>query len=222
MQNPNPETTLTPSPTRNQIPVTLVTQYVAPDAASDAGEVTLLLREMSAGDPAATAALVPMIYDDLRSMARAYLRRERQDHTLQATALVNEVYLRLLRQSQSEWNDRGHFFCTAARMMRRILVDSSRHRRRKKRGSGEIALDIAGMEIAAPACAASPIDILALHEALEQLSLVDERMVRIVELRFFAGCSNEEVATLLHISEPTVKRNWATARAWLFRFMQAS
>ena len=189
-------------------------------APASPGEVTLLLQGMSGGDETAMASLVPLIYEELRSIARAYLRREKQDHTLQPTALVNEVYLKLLGQHECHWNNRGHFYCIAARMMRRILVDSSRHRGRLKRGSGEAAMDIAGMEIAAPASMASPVDVLALHEALERLSAVDERMVRIVELRFFAGFGNEEIARLLGISEPTVKRSWATARAWLYRYMQ--
>lgn len=186
------------------------------------GDVTLLLRQMGTGDEAAMSRLVPLIYEELRRIARSYLRRERQDHTLQPTALVNEVYLKLMQQHQAHWQNRGHFYCIAARMMRRILVDSSRHRRRKKRGSGEAVMDIADIEVAAPSPMAEAIDVVALHEAMERLALIDERAVRIVELRFFAGLSHAEIAEALGISEPTVKRSWATARAWLFRQMQTS
>lgn len=186
------------------------------------GDVTLLLRQMGSGDDAAMARLVPMIYEELRRIARSYLRREREDHTLQPTALVNEVYLKLMQQHQANWQNRGHFYCIAARMMRRILVDSSRHRRRKKRGGGDAMLDVADLEIAAPSPKAQPVDVIALHEAMERLALIDERAVQIVELRFFAGLSHAEIADALGVSEPTVKRSWATARAWLFRQMQTS
>ena len=186
------------------------------------GDVTLLLRQMGSGDDVAMARLVPLIYEELRRIARSYLRREREDHTLQPTALVNEVYLKLMQQHQANWQNRGHFYCIAARMMRRILVDSSRHRRRKKRGSGEAMVDVAEIEIAAPAPMASAVDVVALHEAMERLALIDERAVQIVELRVFAGLSHAEIAEVLGISAPTVKRSWATARAWLFRQMQTS
>ena len=186
------------------------------------GDVTLLLRQMGSGDEAAMARLVPLIYEELRRIARSYLRREREDHSLQPTDLVNEVFLKLMQQNQANWQNRGHFYCFAARMMRRILVDSSRHRRRKKRGSGEAMVDVADIEIAAPAPMAPAIDVVALHEAMERLAAIDERAVQIVELRFFAGLSHAEIAEALGISEPTVKRSWATARAWLFRQMQTS
>ncbi len=184
------------------------------------GEVTLLLRRMGTGDGEAMVDLVPLIYDELRRMARSHMRRERDGHTLQPTALVNEVYLRLAQQHQANWQNRGHFFCIAARMMRRILVDSSRARRRGKRGGGEPMADVAEIDVAAPTPFANTIDVLALHEAMERLAVVDSRMVQVVELRFFAGLSNSDIAEALGISEPTVKRSWVTARAWLFHHMQ--
>ena len=192
------------------------------DPAAMAGDVTVLLRQMGAGDESAVSRLIPLIYDELRRIARGYLRREREGHTLQPTALVNEVYLKLVQQHDAHWQNRGHFYCIAARMMRRILVDNSRHHRRKKRGAGEPMADVAELEIAAPAPLSGLVDILALHEALERLAAVDERLVQVVELRFFAGLTNAEIAEALAISEPTVKRRWATARAWLFRSLQTS
>lgn len=161
-------------------------------------------------DRAAVETLVAALYPDLRRMAAAYLRRERRNHTLQPTALVHDVYLRLLAQASSQWNDKGHFLAVAARTMRRILADHARARSARKRTPTWIATDVdwGGAEI---------IDLLAVNEALERLDGIDHRLCQVVELRFFAGLSVEEAAQALGVSPRTVKSDWQTARAWLSR-----
>jgi RNA polymerase sigma factor (TIGR02999 family) len=178
-------------------------------------EVTKLLRDWSHGDRAALERLIPLVFDDLRQIAGALFQREGEAHTLQPTALVNEVYLRLIKQ-KVEWQNREQFFATAALLMRRILVDYAKQRQTAKRGSGaaKIPLDEAA---GVPLAAAANVDLEALDQALTRLAEIDPRQARIVELRFFVGLSHEEVGTVLGISETTVKREWKTARLWLFR-----
>ena len=181
-------------------------------------DVTRLLRLWSAGDQQALNDLMPAVYTEVRKLARSYLRRERPDHTLQPTALVNEAYMRLIDQRQVQWNNRAHFFGIAAQMMRRVLVDHARSRKADKRGSGEVpvVLDEA-LEIAAKA---QNLDVVAVDEALEALAALDERQARIVELRFFGGLSIEETAEVIQLSPATVKREWAAARLWLRRELE--
>jgi len=185
-----------------------------PDASPD--QVTHLLVRWRAGDRAALDSLMPLVYEELRSLAGHYLRRERPNHTLQSTALVHEAYVRLIGQEAPEWQSRAHFFGVAARLMRQILVDHARSGRAAKRGghSLKLALDesLAGKE-------QQDLDILALNRALESLAELHPQQSQIVELRFFSGLSIEDAAEVLGLSPATVKRNWTTARAWLFREM---
>jgi len=179
------------------------------------GEVTLLLRQWRQGDQRAFERLSELVYDELRRMARGYLAGERRDHTLQPTALVHETYLRLVDQKSMAWEDRRHFFALAATTMRRILVDHARGQRREKRGGGreKMSLESVG-ELAAAERAA---EVVAIDEALERLAVEDGLKASVVELRFFAGLTNDEVATVLGLSEPTVRRHWRTAKLWLYR-----
>jgi RNA polymerase sigma factor (TIGR02999 family) len=174
--------------------------------------VTQLLIDWSQGSEEALNALMPLVYDELRKLARSHMRRERPGHTLATTGLVHEAYLRLLGQEAS-WQSRAHFFGIAAQMMRRVLVDYAKTQQRAKRGGGavKVSLDEPSLVTKNP-----PIDIVALDEALGRLTKVDPQRVRIVELRFFAGLSNEESADVLKISPATVQRQWAGARAWLY------
>jgi RNA polymerase sigma factor (TIGR02999 family) len=178
-----------------------------------AADVSTLLRAWRRGDRAAFERLTPLVYDQLRRRARHYLRGERPDHTLRPTALVHEVYLRLVQLDQVDWHDRTHFFALAARQMRRILVDSARARRYQKRGGG--AVNVTFTE--ALAVSRSNPDLVALDEALDRLALKDERKVRVVELRYFGGLTNEEIAAALGISTDTVTRDWQMAKRWLRR-----
>lgn len=173
-----------------------------------------MLHDWSEGDRDAPARLMPLVYDELRSLARNYLRGERPNHTLQATGLVHEAYLRLVDQTAATWQNRAHFLGVAAAVMRRILVDYARSRRAAKRGGGieKIQLD--------EAIAVSPerhVDLVALDDAMKDLGRFDPRQSQIVELRFFGGLTVEEVGEVLGISERTVKREWRLARAWLRR-----
>jgi RNA polymerase sigma factor (TIGR02999 family) len=187
------------------------------DSASD---VTRLLLAWRGGDRGASDQLLRAIYDELHRQAMQAMRREESGHTLQPTALVNEAYLRLVDQTRVEWRNRAHFFGVAAQVMRRILVDHARARRAMKRGSGMRALALEGAG-AAPAQAdatnTDAIDILALHDALEKLAALDPMQARLVELRYFSGLNIDETAEALDVSPATVKREWATARAWLRR-----
>jgi RNA polymerase sigma factor (TIGR02999 family) len=187
-------------------------------ASLPAPDVTQLLAQWSGGDQAALDQLLPLVYSELRRLASAYLRRERSNHTLQSTALVHEAFMRMVHQQDVQWKSRAHFFAIAAQMIRRILVDYARSAHAEKRGSGavKLALDEA---MAVPQASAGDVDLLGLNDALDQLAQMDERQSRIVELRFFAGLSIEETAEVLQLSPATIKREWQTARAWLFREM---
>jgi RNA polymerase sigma factor (TIGR02999 family) len=169
------------------------------------------------GDQGAREALIPLVYDELRRLARRYLRRERPDHTLQSAALVNEAYLRLIRQDQPQWQNRAHFFGVAAQLMRHILVDHARNRAAAKRGAGAPRLTL-DPDVALPQT--RDVDLVALDDALNQLAALDPQQSRLVELRFFGGLSIEETSVVLGVSPATVKREWATARAWLQREMR--
>lgn len=176
-------------------------------------EVTRILSAIEQGDPAAPEQLLPLVYQELRALAAQKLARERPGHTLQATALVHESYLRLVDTERiTRWESRGHFFAAAAEAMRRILVDSARRKRRPKHGGNLRRVDFAdaGGAIAAPAD-----DLVALDDALERLATIDKASAEIVKLRYFAGLSIDEVAELLGISPRTADRRWSYARAWL-------
>jgi RNA polymerase sigma-70 factor (ECF subfamily) len=179
------------------------------------GAISGLLRAWGKGDLGARDNLLPLVYLELRRCAASYLRRERQDHTLQPTALVHETYLRLARQDRIAWQNRAQFFGVAAQMMRRILVDHARERHAAKRPGAALRVTLSD-RIAArePDC-----EILLLDEALQELTLLDPRQGQIVEMRYFAGMSEREVAEVLSISRSTVTREWQTARAWLYRRM---
>ncbi len=176
-------------------------------------DVTKLLADWSKGDRAALEALMPLVYGELRRVAARYLKQEKQGHTLSATALVHEAYLRLVNQ-KVPWQNRAHFFSVAAQMMRRILVDHARSHQYAKRGGGALTLQL-DQAVATPAH--REIDLVALDDALHSLAKLDERQSRMVELRFFAGLSIEETSEVMGVSAPTVKREWASARAWLYR-----
>jgi RNA polymerase sigma factor (TIGR02999 family) len=180
---------------------------------SQPGDVTRLLQAWRSGDPNALANLTPLIYNDLRRLARGYMRRERADHTLEPTALVHEVYLRLVDKRQARWQDRAHFYAVAARLMRRILVDHARARRTAKRLPGIGAGLPDGFQIAAPERSA---DLVALDDALAQLESLDPRKARIIELRFFGGLTISETAAITELSTATVIIETRIARAWLY------
>jgi RNA polymerase sigma factor (TIGR02999 family) len=178
--------------------------------------LTRLLQAWQQGDAPAGEQLVPLVYAELRRMARLKLRAERGGHTLQPTALVHEAWLRLMQQHGANWQNRGQFFAIAAQAMRRILVDHARRRQAAKRGTGEPMVDVDELADVL----ASPVpdeQLVALDAALERLSAMDERQAKVVELRFFGGLSVEETAEILDLSPTTVKREWATARLWLMR-----
>jgi RNA polymerase sigma factor (TIGR02999 family) len=177
-------------------------------------DVTGLLVNWSNGDQQALEDLMPLVYSELRRLAKAYLRRERSDHTLQSTALVNEAFLRLVNQRNVQWKSRAHFFGIAAQLIRRILVDHARAHQADKRGAGAFKLSL-DEAIGVPE--KRDLDLVALDDALQRLTELDPQQSRIVELRFFAGLSIEETAEVLGISTATVKREWSTARAWLYR-----
>lgn len=184
-------------------------------ATQPASDVTRLLREWRGGDDHALERLMPLVYDELRRLAQHYLRSERPDHTLQATAIVNEAYLRLVDMNVA-WQDRAHFFAVAARLMRRLLVDHARAKHRAKReGGARISWEDAEQVSSSPAA-----DVLLLDQALEELAIFDRRKSEIVELHFFGGLTNEEVAEALSISRATVQRELRLAKAWLVHEMK--
>ncbi len=177
-------------------------------------DVTDLLLSWRQGDAAALDRLIPVVYDELRRVARRHLRGESPGHALQATALVHEVYLRLVDLDRMTLTNRAHFFGVAATLMRQIIVDHARRQRADKRG-GDVT--VLSLDDASPAAWPSNVDVLALDQALDALSAIDSRQCRIVELRFFAGLTIDEAATALEISSATVEREWVLAKAWLFR-----
>jgi RNA polymerase sigma factor (TIGR02999 family) len=180
---------------------------------SDSGP-TELLRAWSQGDGSALDRLIPLVYEELHRLARRYMRRERPDHTLQATSLVNEAYLRLIDVNRVEWRNRAHFFAVAAQMMRRILVESARSRQRQKRGGGGVHVNLDDLQELPDS---KEHDLVALNDALSGLATFDARMSQVVELRFFGGLTVEETADVLKVSPETVMRDWKTAKAWLLR-----
>ena len=179
-------------------------------------DVTALLHAWRRGDQEAFVRLTPLVYDELRRRARHYLRAERRNHTLQPTALVHEVYARMIGAGNVDWHDRAHFFALAARQMRQILVDSARARRYQKRGGGAIQVTFDE----ALAVSDREPDLVALDDALEALAAEDVRKARVVEMRFFGGLTNEEIAAALGISTDTVTRDWQMARLWLRRTLR--
>jgi len=179
------------------------------------GSVTELLRQWGQGDRAAFDELVPLVYRELRRQAAAYLRRERRNHTLAATALVHEAFIRLVDQ-RAEFRNRGQFFAVAANMMRRVLVDHARARAAAKRPRPELQITLDPTLAAAPS---EVLEILGLDEALTQLAAIDARQAQLVELRYFGGLTAEEAAEVLGLSLSTVKRDWNLAKAWLYRHL---
>ena len=179
---------------------------------SSTNEVTRLLNEMSAGDETSPEKLLELVYDDLRRLAGSYMQNERSDHTLQATALVHEAYMRLVDWKNVSWQNRAQFFSVAAEVMRKVLIDHARARHTQKRSGHKLVLDEA---ISLPDH--RPIDLIALDEALLSLEKLDPRQAKIVELRFFGGLTIEETAYILKVSETTVRREWTFAKAWFQR-----
>jgi RNA polymerase sigma factor (TIGR02999 family) len=197
---------------------------------SHGSEVTQLLLRWQAGDEAALAALFPLVYEELRTLAQRHLRGERGSHTLQRTALVHEAFLRMIDQKHVDWESRRHFFGLASQMMRRILVDHARRRTAAKRGGATVRVDLEAVLLAdsdgAGSAGALPtteteVDFEAIHGALERLEALDPQQGRLVELRFFGNLSIKEASEVLGISTSTAKREWAVARAWLERDLTA-
>lgn len=181
--------------------------------------VTQLLISWGSGDKEALDKLLPVVYDELRKQAARYLRRERVGHTLQTTALIHEAYLRLVDQKNVHWQNRAQFFGLAAQLMRRILVDHARTKKRAKRGGSDIRVSLTGAKVLAKS---EDLDVVALDEALDRLAQIDEQQSKIVELRFFSGLTVEETAEVLSISPATVKRDWSMAKAWLHRELSSN
>jgi RNA polymerase sigma-70 factor, ECF subfamily len=180
----------------------------------DSADITTLLQQVRVGNAAAESDLIPLIYNELRAIARHQMGRERPDHTLQATVLVHEAFLQLVGNSRIDWQNRAHFFALASRVMRRILVDHARAAHAQKRPAAREKVEL---ESALAFVEGQYADFLALDEALDRLSEWDPRQSRVVEMRFFGGLSFEEIAEVLGISERTAKRDWRMARAWLYR-----
>jgi RNA polymerase sigma factor (TIGR02999 family) len=194
-------------------------QEISDANGTDTAAVTRLLGDTAAGDPRATAALLPLVYNELRRLARQKMRAERIDHTLQATALVHEVFVRLAGSADGatrQWDGRWHFFAAAAEAMRRILVEQARSRGRQKRGGDRVRASLDSCELAVDE---PPEDLIALDEALEEFSKSHTAKAQLVKLKYFAGLTTEEAALALGISRATAERHWAYARAWLFRHM---
>lgn len=181
------------------------------------GPISQLLADWADRDSTAREELIPIVYEELRRLAHHYMRGERPGHTLQTTALVNEVYLRLAGIEGLQWRDRAHFFAMAATLMRRVLVDHARQRGREKRGGGVSVVTLDETTVSSQPA----VDVVALDEALQRLGAVDPQQCRVVELRFFAGLSVEETAEVLGVSAATVKRDWATARLWLYHELES-
>jgi RNA polymerase sigma-70 factor (ECF subfamily) len=181
---------------------------------ADPQEVTQLLTNWSHGDQASFEKLIPLVYEELRHLAHRYMEGQRPDHTLQTTALVNEAYLRLADQSKPNFTNRSHFFAVAAKAMRQILVDHAKAQQRQKRGGGASKVELDEAALISPEQTEAILDV---DEALEKLAMVDSRKAQVVELRYFGGLNQDEIAEVLKISIVTVRRDWVFARAWLYR-----
>jgi len=179
-------------------------------------QITGLLVDWSNGDQTALDKLLPLVEQELHRLAHGYMRRENRDHTLQTTALVNEAYLKLIDQNKTRWQNRAHFFAIAATIMRRILLNYARDQHRDKRGGKAVQISLSEVSVAHFGV---PDELIALDEALTRLSLEDERKARVVELRYFGGLENDEIAEVLGVSSITVMRDWRFAKAWLLREM---
>jgi len=182
-------------------------------------EVTQLLRDWSEGNSEAREELLQLVYTPLRELAGHHLRREREGHTLQPTALVHELYLKLIKQRRVDWSDRRHFFAVAAQMMRRILVDHARRRKSDKRGGEKVSI---ALDDALEVAAAESLDVIALDDALEQLAAIFPQQSKIVELRFYGGLTIDETAEVIGVSPATISREWTMARAWLRRALSGT
>jgi RNA polymerase sigma factor (TIGR02999 family) len=182
-------------------------------------QITQLLAEWSEGNQSALDELYPLVYEELHRLARRYMSRERKGHTLQTTALINEAYVRLVDQRNVRWANRSHFFAISAQIMRRILIDHARRQAYAKRGGGAKQVSLEEAAIVAPDQAS---ELVRLDEALQILAKMDERRCHVVELRYFGGLSNEEIAGVLKVSENTVTRDWNLARAWLYQQLTGS
>jgi RNA polymerase sigma-70 factor, ECF subfamily len=190
-------------------------QKITQPGDSDVSDISKLLRAWSGGDQHALEILTPIVYGELHRLARRFMKRERPDHSLQATALVNEAYMRLVDYKRMQWQDRAHFFAVSAQVMRRILVEHAR-RHNLKRGHG---VQHVSLEEAAVVGGGQATDLAALDDAMNSLAQFDPRKVQVVEMRFFGGLSVEETAEVLKVSPVTVMRDWSTAKAWLYREM---
>ena len=180
-------------------------------------EVTQLLANWSHGDHAALEKLIPLVYEELRRLSHHYMEGQRSDHTLQTTALVNEAYLRLADQKKPSFTNRSHFFAVAAKAMRHILVDHAKAQQRQKRGGGASEVELDAAAVISPEQTQTVLDV---DEALERLALLDSRKARVVELKYFGGLNQDEIAAVLKISAITVRRDWLFARAWLYTELQ--
>jgi len=178
----------------------------------DQSDITILLQRAGKGDKSSESELLQLVYSELHRLASAYMRRERKDHTLQPSALVNEAYVKLIGTKDIPWQNRSHFYSTAARVMRNILIDYARTRSAERRGGAPAKMELREDLLVVDE---QPDRFLVLDEALNRLAAMDERQAQVVELRFFGGLSVEETAAVLSVSEKTVKRDWAVARAWL-------
>lgn len=177
-------------------------------------EITKILKDWRAGDDSAADRLFPLVYNELRRQARGYLNRERNEHTLQPTALVNEAYIRLIGINKLDWEDRAHFYAVSAITMRRILVDHARKIATNKRGGERQRITLANLQIAEEKKAA---DLLDLDDALDRLSELEDRKAKVVEMKFFSGLNQKEIAKVLNVTEKTVQRDWKFAKLWLYR-----
>jgi RNA polymerase sigma-70 factor, ECF subfamily len=185
----------------------------------NSADVTQLLIKWGKGDRAALDDMLPLVYSEMKRVAKYYLNRERQGHTLQTTALVHEAYIRMIDQRHVDWKNRAHFFSVASEMMRRILVNYARDRAAVKRGGNAQRISLSHLDEVAEQ---PNVDLIALDQALTELAKEDERKARIVELKFFGGMTNNEIAEVMKISDATVEREWTVARAWLYRSIEGS
>ena len=185
--------------------------------AGSSARVTMLLREWQEGDRDALDRLIPLVYNELKVIASRYMAHEWRKGTLQTTGLVNEAYMKLVDQRDVGWQSRAHFFAIAAQVMRRILLDDVRRRLRTKRGGDAVQVPADGIAVAAPEPDTDPVDVIAVDRALRNLERLDPDQAKLVELRFFGGLTVEEAAAVLGVSPATVKREWAVAKAWLYR-----